>query len=326
MEINSESMLSTPLITTIIPAFNAELWLAEAINSALLQNVDQEILVINDGSNDRTAQIAAAYPPPVRLIHKINGGVSSARNTGLKEAKGEFIAFLDADDVWLPGKIEKQLAAFKEFPSAGTIICDEAHVNDKATIIRKSFFASKSFADELPKITDIVLKPLTWLATESFFPTSGVLTRKSCVLQAGMFDESFSIVEDRDYWIRLALIAPIVIIPEILLNYRVANPFGLSITGQKSWANNLLTVLIRYQRELERSIAQEGGNLRDSIGSSFETIAETMWNNGNYREAGKAYGLAKMYGKHKPLKQIAATMGLAEIAVRIKEWHQKNRN
>lgn len=312
-------MNTSPMVTTIIPAFNAEPWLAAAIDSALLQDVDQEILVINDGSKDRTAEIAAAYPPPVRLITKTNGGVSSARNIGLEEAKGEFIAFLDADDVWLPGKLRKQLDAFRAFPSTGTVVCDEMHVNDQGQVVKESFFATKSFFDELPKQTAIAAKPMTWLVKESFFPTSGVVTRRRTAQQAGKFDETLSIVEDRDYWIRLVKFDPVVVVPDILLKYRLANPMGLSITGQKKWAENLFSVLLRNLPELETAIKSEGGNLENTIGAAFENIAETMWNNENYSGAGNAYRAAKKYGKQKFLKQLTATTGFAPLAVKLKK-------
>lgn len=92
------------MISTTIPAFNAELFLAEAIESAIRQ-VD-EVIVVDDGSTDRTAEIAQSYA--VRYVHQENAGLAAARNRGVRESRGEYLAFLDADDIWVPGKIQAQ--------------------------------------------------------------------------------------------------------------------------------------------------------------------------------------------------------------------------
>ncbi|MGI8668594.1 MAG: glycosyltransferase family 2 protein, partial [Aridibacter sp.] len=100
-----------PLVSVIIPAYNAEQFISQTIESVLGQTLkDFEIVVVDDGSTDETAGIAESYGAPVRCIRKTNGGVSRARNTGIEHAVGKYIAFLDADDLWEPTKLEKQVA------------------------------------------------------------------------------------------------------------------------------------------------------------------------------------------------------------------------
>ena len=99
-----------PSVTVVIPCFNAAPFLRATLESALNQShAPLEILVIDDGSTDQSAAIATSYGPPVRVISQANQGESVARNRGIEEAKGSWIAFLDADDLWLPEKLEKQL-------------------------------------------------------------------------------------------------------------------------------------------------------------------------------------------------------------------------
>lgn len=100
------------LVSTVIPTYNRREELTRAIDSALAQTYgNQEVLVVDDGSTDGTAQmLAQRYSDRVRCICRPNGGVSSARNQGMREARGEFIALLDSDDEWLPMKLEKQMA------------------------------------------------------------------------------------------------------------------------------------------------------------------------------------------------------------------------
>lgn len=110
-------MITTPLITCIVPVYNGELYLREAIESIRSQTYrDVEIIVVDDGSTDGTAAIAAAYGATVRPISQANAGPPSARNRGLAAARGELVAFLDADDVWHPEKLEQQMARLRARP------------------------------------------------------------------------------------------------------------------------------------------------------------------------------------------------------------------
>ncbi|AFY33787.1 glycosyltransferase family A protein [Calothrix sp. PCC 7507] len=105
-----------PLISVIIPVYNRDRYLAEAIESVLAQTYPAiELIVVDDGSSDRTAEVAQSYP--VIYHYQINGGIGAARNTGIGLATGEFLAFLDSDDIWVTDKLAKQMAAFESDPN-----------------------------------------------------------------------------------------------------------------------------------------------------------------------------------------------------------------
>jgi len=109
--------MSPPLITVIIGAYNAERYLAEAIESVLAQtHPNLELIVVDDGSTDRTGEIAESYGEPVRCIRQRNGGMAASRNRAIPEARGDYLAFLDADDRFPPDKLERQLAVFEAQP------------------------------------------------------------------------------------------------------------------------------------------------------------------------------------------------------------------
>jgi glycosyltransferase involved in cell wall biosynthesis len=109
--------MSGPLITVIIGAFDAERYLGEAIESVLAQTYrNLELIVVDDGSTDRTGEIAASYGDPVRCIRQENGGMAASRNRAIPEARGDYLAFLDADDRFPPDKLERQLAVFEADP------------------------------------------------------------------------------------------------------------------------------------------------------------------------------------------------------------------
>jgi glycosyltransferase involved in cell wall biosynthesis len=117
-------MMKINNVSCVIPAWNAAGTIGRAIQSVLRQTaIVSEIVVVDDGSTDETGAVVARIGAPVRLVQQVNAGCEAARNRGIAESTGEFIAFLDADDVWMPNKIERQLVAFQERPQAGVVGC-----------------------------------------------------------------------------------------------------------------------------------------------------------------------------------------------------------
>lgn len=107
-----------PLVSVIIPVYNRDRYLAEAIDSVFAQTYPEiELIVVDDGSSDRSAEVAQQYLPDLIYYYQSNGGISAARNTGIGLAQGEFLAFLDSDDIWMPDKLSKQMAAFESDPN-----------------------------------------------------------------------------------------------------------------------------------------------------------------------------------------------------------------
>lgn len=116
---------ATPLVSVVIPAWNAERWIAETLNSVQGQTWSSlEIILVDDGSTDQTASIVQRDFPAVRYIHQANAGQAAARNRGVAAAQGEFIAFLDSDDLWLPEKIASQLRLIANTPEVSLVFCD----------------------------------------------------------------------------------------------------------------------------------------------------------------------------------------------------------
>jgi len=109
--------MSEPLVSVVLPVYNCERYLAEAIESVLGQTYQRlDVIVIDDGSTDGSADVAGRYTPPVRYSCQPNAGVGAALNRGIQMAEGSFLAFLDSDDVWVRGKIARQMAAFAQDP------------------------------------------------------------------------------------------------------------------------------------------------------------------------------------------------------------------
>jgi glycosyltransferase involved in cell wall biosynthesis len=197
-EVKTQKVLpETPTVSVIIPAYNAAKYIGEAVNSVFAQTfTSHEIIVINDGSNDtdELERELKRYPPSLRYIKQDNRGAAAARNTGLRAAAGEFVAFLDADDTWFPDFLEKQVEFLKR-NNADLVYAD-------ALLSGNSPLAGRSFMQVEPSRGEVT--PENLLAIKVTVLTSTVLARKEPILKAGLFDEALRRGQDFDLWLRLA--------------------------------------------------------------------------------------------------------------------------
>ncbi len=195
----------------IIPAYNAIKYLPETLESVLKQTfTDFEVLIINDGSFDNIVEWAADIKDSrVKLISQTNQGVSAARNTGIAEAKGEYIAFLDADDLWEPTKLEKQLQCLMNNPSLGFVHTAMLLIDGEGKSLGRKFTSN---------IEGEALKPLL---ENNTVVTSSVIVTRNCLETVGNFNKNLSFSEDWELWVRIASRYPIGLIKEPLVFYRL---------------------------------------------------------------------------------------------------------
>jgi glycosyltransferase involved in cell wall biosynthesis len=197
-------------VSVIIPAYNHAPYLRAAIDSALAQTyAPHEVIVVDDGSTDETPQILASYGDRIRAIRQPNGGVASARNAGIAAASGDYLAFLDSDDLWEPRKLELQMARFDADPSLGLIHCGaEAFDNEGRTL--------QVWLDGMEG----------WVANAMLCLEGHVITCNTIVIpkrvaeEIGPFDGRLTPSEDWDFCYRVAVRYPVGYVPEILLRYR----------------------------------------------------------------------------------------------------------
>lgn len=200
-----------PTISVIIPAYNAEHTILETINSVQQQTFsDFEIIVINDGSTDRTLEILSTIADSrLKIFSYNNGGLPVARNRGIAHANGEFIAFLDADDLWTPDKLELQLAALHQHPEVGVAYSWTLFMDEQG----KSFHADKPIFFEGDVYGNLLVK--NFLASGS-----NPLIRKQAVESVGEFYSPAGGSADWDYWLRLAARWHFVVVPKPQILYR----------------------------------------------------------------------------------------------------------
>jgi glycosyltransferase involved in cell wall biosynthesis len=197
-----------PLVSVVIPAYNAAWCVRKAIDSVLAQDFhDFEVIVVDDGSTDRTAAVLAAYGDTIRVVSQRNGGLSSARNAGIRAARGELVAFLDADDWWLPGKLSLQVDLMAARPEVG-FSSTAARVEDPKGAVVNIWGCPDWDGSFLIHL----LKDLACVAGSG----SAVVGRRALFQQVGGFDEHLRSLEDIDMWIRLAAVSDYACIPDPL--------------------------------------------------------------------------------------------------------------
>jgi glycosyltransferase involved in cell wall biosynthesis len=185
-----------PQVSVIIPAYNGDRFIAEAVESALNQTYsDLEVIVIDDGSSDRTTQVLQPYLKQIRYHYQTNQGVAAARNQGLQLAQGEWIAFLDQDDIWLPNKIELQVNCLKTQPQVGIV-----HSGWQIVDAQKRSLSNIEPWHKIPN-----LDPVSWVQQMPIL-LSAMLFRQNWLTQVGGFNSRFKQACDVDLLQRLMLI------------------------------------------------------------------------------------------------------------------------
>jgi len=193
-----------PTISVVIPTYNRAALLKEALESVFAQTyTDYEVIIIDDGSTDSTEEVISALlteHPQLRYIKQANVGVSAARNHGIFEARGEWIAFLDSDDLWFPDKLEKQMAFLAEHPSAGAVCCPFYQYQDgQAKKDEDGNVLCRPWALRTTSVLSFEL-----FATEEWVITPSVLVQKAVLHRAGLFECVLKVDEDYALWTKIA--------------------------------------------------------------------------------------------------------------------------
>ena len=207
------------MVSVIIPTYNRSNLVGEAVVSALAQkDVDLEVIVVDDGSDDDTPSVVASFGAAIRPVFQPHGGVSAARNTGIREARGEWLAFLDSDDLWLPRKLRRQLDFFSEQPDFRICQTEETWIRNGRKLNPKSYH-QKPQGYCFPKLLERCL-----------VSPSAVVIHRGMFEEVGFFDESLPACEDYDLWLRIGFRYPIGLVDESLTIKRGGHPDQLSNT------------------------------------------------------------------------------------------------
>jgi glycosyltransferase involved in cell wall biosynthesis len=256
------------LVSVIIPNYNYAKYLREAIDSVLAQTYAKvEVVVVDDGSTDGSQDVIAKYGDRITAILQQNQGVSAARNNGVAATHCEFVAFLDADDAWLPTKIEKQIAMFRQDPKLGLVHVGVEEVDaDGHTIGRRLDGMSGDVSHEL----------LLFERPVVLGGGSGLMVPRSVFEQVGGFDTRLSTSADWDLFYRIGRKHKVGFVPECLLRYRY---HGSNMHGKIHVMEH--DMLLGYEKAFTDGTSAD----RDrAYGNLYKTLAGSFFVAGRYRD------------------------------------------
>jgi len=257
-------------VSIIIPTFNRRDYITIALDSVLAQTYkDYEIIIIDDGSSDDTKEILKPYQNNIRYFYQDNRGIPTTRNKGIREAQGNYIAFLDSDDYWLPEKLERQIECFKQNPHYGMVATRCSSITPFGRFRKKNRPGKSGWI-------------LNNLFKANFIRTSSAMIKKECFEKIGLFDQSLPECEEYDLWLRIAKQYPIGFINQTLTVY-TDNPKGVSTD---SLAGRLLRLKVLEKDYLKECIPSP--LYRKRLASNYRYVGRHYLNQGAKSE-GKKY-------------------------------------
>ena len=256
-----------PTVDVIVPAYNASYYIASAIRSVMAQTFqDWQLIVVDDGSTDTTAAVVESFREvlgsKLTFIRQENKGLPAARNTAIRNASAPYLALLDADDIWLPNRLEKSVAALEENPSAGLAYGLVTHIDEHGKL-GTTFTGNPRFA------SGRIARPI--YLKEVDLPCPTMTFRRSCTDSVGLFDETMRATEDRDLWFRIALRYEVAFIPEVIALYRLSS---------QSMSSDLDRMLRAQLNFIQKHYGQPGiGFVARQIATSriYKQRADGLW-------------------------------------------------
>jgi len=282
------------MVSVIIPAYNCGEYLGKALATALEQTgVSLEVVLVDNSTDGSCAGYSDHPDPRVRYVFSQPPGVSAARNLGIRLARGKFLAFLDADDEWLPGKLSMEVSAIERLPEAGliftdTMMCDEKEIIQDAMYTNVLKAWCQAHRSEVP---DCYCGSLyVQLLNANCMHTSSVMVRPNVLEQSGIFDEQFQIGEDYDLWLRIARSYPMVYLDRVCCKYNVREE-GLSggnaVRGVR-WLEAHLAVREKHRRA-SWIPSEHRKLLNDILHQRYWELGLNRFGDNRFREARKCF-------------------------------------
>jgi glycosyltransferase involved in cell wall biosynthesis len=247
-------------VDIILPCHNADAHLQQALHSVFAQTyANWRIYAVDDGSRDNTLQILKSVSSRCSFVSQRQAGAATARNRSIRMSNNPFIAFLDADDEWLPSKLETQIARLESDPTLG-LICSRCSISESGV---------QRYAGSAPRRMPNSGKLFAHLVRDCFIYTPTVVVRRSCLAEIGLFNESLAVSEDFNLWLRIAACWNICFLPDVLaITHKRPGSLSSSIAAETRLYNGVLS-LQDVQRRSHTLTPAEARALRDALAQRF---------------------------------------------------------
>jgi glycosyltransferase involved in cell wall biosynthesis len=308
-------------VSVVIPAYNSAHHISETLESVYDQSYrPREIIVVDDGSTDDTRAILEKYHDRVVYIYQKNAGEPAARNTGIRRASGDFIAFLDADDLWLPNKLRLQMDYFDKHPEVALVYTDMKQFDENG-IVHESI---KEWLEMSPPSGYVFPQ----LFAETLFGSGTVVFRKSCVEKAGFFDESFFVGSDYEMWLRMARHFQFGYVDEPLMMYRhhasmATRGLGRSLQNGVPWEGKVINKILALYPEVEKELGRSA--VRRRRARPYFYLGVGSLERGKHAEARKLLGesLRQWPWSLRGLIRYGATFMTPSQLAKVKHFYHK---
>lgn len=231
--------MNTELVSIVIATYNMGEYLCGAIDSVLNQTYENiEVIVVDDGSSDSTSEVIKPYlsHPQVSYFFQENSGQPKAKNKGIELAKGDFIAFCDADDLWCNDKLERQLPLFAKPGNIGVVYSDIGELDENDQLVAEKSSRVECYSGN-------VIRPLL---IKNFVPFGTAIVKRQCLDELGVFNENYPMGIDWDLWLRIATRYEFYHLPEVTYLYRVWDgQMSSNYQGRYQWA---IAILENFQQ------------------------------------------------------------------------------
>lgn len=267
-----------PLVSVVVPAYNAASTVERALASIWCQQVPLEAIIVDDGSTDDTRRVVEQVgTTDMRLLSlEQNSGAAEARNRAIRLARGRYVAFLDADDEWLPGKLERQVEVLETCPGCSLVSCD---------VVVQWLDGRRTNYHDTVRVTE---GNQAWkaLLRGNFIPTPTVMVRRADLLRLGGFNRSLPYAEDLDLWIRLALEGEVRVLPMPLA---VVHELSNSLTKRVAFADLHHTLPMVESHVSSLASRLTSAERRAILGARYFGIGYQMFPYGEYGVAKRLF-------------------------------------
>ena len=307
-----------PTVSVVITTYNQERYISATLDSALAQDFeDREIIVVDDGSTDDTPARVGAFGERVVYLRQRNQGVAGSRNAGIRQARGEFLAFLDGDDLWEPRKLSRQVSAARDHPLSGLIVADGVQFDDAGVILQPSILAP-SIRALLGSSESITLRCYDRLLVHNvILSSSQVLIPRAVLDQVGLSDLRVGHASDWDLYLRIAARYDVTFLRDTLTRWRY---LPTSVSGpqhlrQMRWAADEVGLL---RKQLTQVPAEERPAIRELLKARTFERAYTIYSYGMETDRAFARGqLLRMLRRYPTSTRVLAFLVALHLPRRL---------
>ena len=323
-----------PKVSVIIPTFNCSQYVSDAIDSVLDQSFnDTEIIVVDDGSTDDTKKILDKYSTRIRYLYQTHRGPSAARNRGIKNASGEYIAFLDADDIWLNDKLSLQCNILDLNQDVALVFTDLEQFDNSGVVKKSSFITTAPLLKSTIKykILQLNLNDCSQIKGDFYkdllmgnlICTPTVLLRRSCINKVGNFNEKLSVAEDYELWLRVAQAHSLVYLNRVTVKSRVragglSGPLGVREYRYRRAQGEIFENYFKNQPDTYPEI------IKKNIVNAYRVAAWGYFDIGNDLSEARRLSIKSLkYNKIQPKLYVYILVSF--LPIRIIRWIKRKR-